>query len=325
MVHQRNRYVYFIHLCILTWMGFCLGCGGNESGQQELNSDSTTDYGDPQNVAIIGYPDGDFQNIQEPFISRDGHYLFFNSATDENHKDLLYAEWDTDHDAFVFQGEMLEVNTAEKVEANPTMDENFNFFYIDTNAAPSWIRSGLFQPDTMSLESNTSISGLPNIELSGNSATVNMGVEVSADGDALYFSRAVFLNAGQPDQVISASDILFAQKIGNVFVFDEAISSSIMLNINTSEDLEYAACISEDELEFYFTRLDSSTITDPTPDSQIMRTSRTTTSEAFGTPQPVEGIPNHTKFVEAPTIYGNTLYYHQFDNGVAKLYKVTKQ
>ncbi len=98
-----------------------------------------------------------------------------------------------------------------------------------------------------------------------------------------------------------------------------------MQNINTSDDLEYAACISEDGLEFFFTRLDSSTITDPIPDSQIMRAVRTSTDEAFGTPQPVGGIHNHTKFVEAPTIYGDTLYYHQFDNGVATLYKVTRQ
>jgi hypothetical protein len=306
-------------------MVFCLGCGGDESGEQTLNPDSNSDYGDPQRVTIIGYPDGDFQNIQEPFISRDGQYLFFNTSGIEEHKDLLYAEWDTDQDAFVFKGEIMDVNSSDKVEGNPTMDENYNFFYIDTDTAPSWVRSGLFKPDTMSLDSNTSLSGLPNIELSGSSATVNMGVEVSADGDTLYFSRAVFLNAGQPDQVISASDILFAQKIGDVFVFDEATSSAIMLNINTSEDLEYAACISEDELEFYFTRLDAGTITDPTPDSQIMQASRTTTSEAFGIPLPVESIPNHIKFVEAPTIYGNILYYHQFDNGVANLYKVTRQ
>lgn len=325
MFHQINPHRYSIVLWPLICIVLCLGCGDGESNHQTLNSDPNTEFSNPQLVAIIGYPAGNFQNIQEPFISRDGQYLFFNTATAEDHKDLLYAKWDTDQAAFVFQGEIQDVNTSDNLEANPTMDEKFNFFYIDNTAAPTWISSGLFQPVTMSLEGNASISGLPNIQLSGNSATVNMGVEVSADGDTLYFSRAVFLNAGQPNQVISASDILFAQKIGNVFVYDEAITSSIMQNINTSENLEYAACISEDELEFYFTRTDTSTITDSTPDSQIMRALRTNTSEAFGIPQPVDGIPNHNKFVEAPTIYGDTLYYHQFDSGVAKLYKVTKQ
>jgi hypothetical protein len=99
----------------------------------------------------------------------------------------------------------------------------------------------------------------------------------------------------------------------------------IMQNINTDEDLEYAACISEDGLELFFTSLTSDTIYDVIPESQIMRAVRTNTSEAFSVPQPVDGIPNLSKFVEAPTLYEDTLYYHQFDDGVANLYKVTRQ
>ena len=125
--------------------------------------------------------------------------------------------------------------------------------------------------------------------------------------------------------MISASDILFAEKIGDAFVYDETISVTIMHNINTDEDLEYAACVSVDGLEFFFTRLASDTIYDAIPDSQIMRAFRNNTSEAFGIPQPVDGVPNHSKLVEAPTLYGNELYYHQFDDGVANLYKVTRQ
>ena len=302
-------------------MALCLGCDGS-SGDGESGPKT---FGNPQLVEIIGYPTASFQDVQEPFISRDGQYLFFNTAESERNKDLLCAKWDTDQGAFVFQGEIQEVNTSENVEANPTMDENSNFFFIDTVAPPAWIHSGVFQPGTMSLVGDASISGPPDIQISGSTATVNMGVEVSADGNTLYFSRAVFLNAGQPSQVISASDILFAQKIDDAFVYDEATASTIMQNINTSEDLEYAACISEDELEFYFTRLVTSGIPGPTPDSQIMRAVRTNTTEAFGVPQSVDGIPNHIKFVEAPTIHGDVLYYHQFDNGGAKLYKVTRQ
>jgi hypothetical protein len=321
---MANRMNYRI-LGILIWIAVCLGCGDGTNSNQTSDPDRIRDFGNPQLVEIIGYPTGSFQNVQEPFISRDGQYLFFNTAETERHKDLLFAKWDVDQSAFIFQGEIQAVNTADSIEANPTMDENFNFFYIDNTAIPAWIGSGIFQPGSMSLTSGVSISGPPNIELSGSTATVNMGVEVSSDGDTLYFSRAVFLNAGQPNQMISASDILFAKKIGNVFVYDEAVANSIMQNINTSEDLEYAACISEDELEFFFTRLVASTITDATPDSQIMRAVRTDSSEPFSIPLPVNGIPNHSKFVEAPTIFGNTLYYHQFDNGVAKLYKVTRQ
>lgn len=321
MYHQIAGIKNFSVLFLLASMVFCWGCGG-DSG---INQTPQTDFDNFKLVEIVGYPTAIYQNIQEPFISRDGQYLFFNSGQSEFNKDLLYAKWDITQDSFVFQGEIQGVNTASNLEANPTMDDNYNFFYINNTAAPSWISTGTFQPDTMNLSSDSSILGLPSIELSGSTATVNMGVEISSDGNTLYFSRAVFLNAGQPNQVISTSDILFAKKIDDAFVYDEATAVMIMQYINTDEDLEYAACISEDGLELFFTRLASDTITDATPDSQIMRAVRSNTSEAFSVPQPVDGIPNHSKFVEAPTLYGNTLYYHQFDDRVANLYKVVLQ
>ena len=316
-------------LLFLFCIMLCLGCGGGSgngsSNNQNTDPGSTLNFGNPQLVEIIGYPTDRYQHVQEPFISRDGQYLFFNSGQAEGNKDLLYATWNINQASFIFQGEIQGVNTESNLEANPTMDENFNLFYIDNSATPAWISSGVFQPVSMNLSGHTDISGPPGIQLSGSTATVNMGVEISADGGTLYFSRAVFLNAGRPDQVISASDILFAEKIGNEFFYDETNAAMIMQNINTDEDLEYAACISEDGLELFFTRLASDTIYDTVPDAQIMHAFRSDTSAAFSGSQPVDGIPNHSKFVEAPTLYEDTLYYHQFDNGVANLYKVTRQ
>jgi hypothetical protein len=329
MFHPIGGIKYFSVFLFLIYIALCFGCGGDSGNgninEQTPNPVTNSGFGNPQLVEIIGYPTDSYQNVQEPFISRDGQFLFFNSGQSERNKDLLYAEWDINQTSFIFQGEIQGVNTASNLEANPTMDENFNLFYINNTAAPAWISAGVFQPEEMNLSGNTNILGPPNIQLSGTTATVNMGVEISSDGNTLYFSRAVFLNAGQPNQVISASDILFAKKIGDAFVYDETNAVMIMQNINTDEDLEYAACISEDGLEFFFTRLTSDTITDAIPDSQIMLAVRANTLEAFSVPQPVDGIPNHSKFVEAPTLYGNTLYYHQFDGGVANLYKVTRQ
>lgn len=329
MFHQITGIKYFCVLFLLLYIALCFGCADDsENGNSDNQIPDPGPYygfGNPQLVEIIGYPTDTYQNVQEPFISRDGQYLFFNSGEAEGKKDLLYAEWDSDQASFIFQGEIQGVNTASNLEANPTMDENFNLFFISNTAAPTWVSAGIFQPEAMNLSGTTTISGLPDIQLSGSTATVNMGVEISSDGDTLYFSRAVFLNAGQPDQEIFASDILFAEKIGDEFDYDETIAAMTMNNINTDEDLEYAACISEDGLELFFTRLAYDTIYDGIPDSQIMRASRANTSEAFSVPQPVDGIPNHSKFVEAPTLYGDTLYYHQFDDGVANLYKVTRQ
>ncbi len=315
---------FFSKLLTLACLSSLAGCGDDSTNSNTNSPSPDSNFGNPQQVEIIGYPITGYQSIQEPFISRDGQYLFFNSAQSEGNKDLFVAQWDDTQSSFVFQGEIQAVNSAPNVEGNPTMDEAFNLFYIDNSLPPAWISSGVFQPATLALSGNSSVSGPPNIELSGTTATVNMGVEVSPDGNTLYFSRAVFLNAGQPDLIISKSDILFAEKVGGTFIYNETTAKTIMQNINTDEDLEYAACISEDGLEFFFTRLAAGTITNAIPDSQIMRSVRSSTSEAFGVPEPVSGIPNHSKFIEAPTLYGDTLYYHQFDNGVAHLYKVTR-
>lgn len=223
-------------LCMCTLL--FAGCGENP----DPNPDDPGEFGDAELVEIIGYPSGSYENVQEPFVSRDGQYLLFNSGQSENNKDLLFAAWDSSENAFVYQGEVQGVNTAGAVEGNPSMD----------------------------LSGMNNLTGLPTIQLSGTTASVNMGVEVSADGDTLYFSRAVFLNAGSVNQTISESDILFAEKSGDDFVFDETTANSIMQNINTEDNLEYAAGISEDGLEFFFTRTTKDSITSATPDSQIM-------------------------------------------------------
>ena len=62
----------------------------------EAGISTTSGFNNPQKVNIDGIPAGSEGlplNIEEPFISRDGRFLFFNSGEKENHKDLYYAEF----------------------------------------------------------------------------------------------------------------------------------------------------------------------------------------------------------------------------------------
>ena len=64
----------------------------------------------------------------EPFISRDGAYLFFNDSGSD--KDIYYATY-IDDTTFQFQGDITDINTA-AVDGVPTMDNLGKFYYVST-------------------------------------------------------------------------------------------------------------------------------------------------------------------------------------------------
>ena len=113
--------------------------------------------------------------------------------------------------------------------------------------------------------------------------------------------------------------ILIAQKT-NIGFQRLSNSSEIMKNINT-DGLEYAACISADGLEFYFTRLKLPISASSSP--EIFISKRANTNSAFETPEKIESI---TGFAEAPTISSDNkiLYFHKKENSKFVLYFVKK-
>ncbi len=112
---------------------------------------------------------------------------------------------------------------------------------------------------------------------------VNMGVEVSADGQTLFFSRAVFSDGS----TLQASNLGIAKKVDGKFVIDETATETLK-NINT-DDLEYAASLSTDERELYFTR----TVTSGAqPVLKIMMATRSSANEPFGAPESLKRLPD---------------------------------
>ena len=82
-------------------------------------------FGNPREVEIVGYSG----HSMEPFISRDGKYLFFNNKNDpKTNTDLYYAVRVAD-DKFRFGGEIEGVNTP-ALEGVPSMDRNGIFYFI---------------------------------------------------------------------------------------------------------------------------------------------------------------------------------------------------
>jgi hypothetical protein len=145
---------------------------------------------------------------------------------------------------------------------------------------------------------------------------VNFDVEASADGQSLYFVDAQFDQTGNP----STADINIAVKNGSVFQ-RLANSNELLKNINT-DALEYAACISANQLELYFTRIAMPITANSTP--EIFVSTRQNINEPFYSPSKIKSI---TGFAEASTIAPDqkTLYYHKKENNKFILYLIKKK
>jgi hypothetical protein len=298
----------------IAWVALFLlaGCGGGGSDPAPVSPPATptepvyTAFQNPEPVEVLGYT-GD---VEEPFISRDGMYLFFNSGAPD--KNLHWATRMTDTQ-FQYQGAFDTVNTP-AVEGTPTMDVANNFYFVSTaNYAPpgSWDTLYSARFDGQSLSSVTPVAGLavrqPN--------QVNFDIEVSADGNTLYFNDGDFTSGNNfPD----AANIAIAVNTGGGFARSPN-SDAWMANINTAM-LEYAPAISQDERELFFTRLDPATL-----ETAIYRATRPDNQSPFGTPERVSAISG---FVEGPTLSPDerSLYYHRRDpvTGVFQLFRVTR-
>jgi len=278
-------------------------CGSSGSPQQVSNY---TAFGNPELVTVTGYS----SDIMEPFISRDGSYLFFND--NGSNKNIYYATY-VNNTTFHYIGPISAINTS-AVEGTPTLDVNNKFYYVSTanynppTSAYDTLYSGAWNGSTVT--GSAPLTGLAILT----PGFVNFDIEVSRDGSTLYFDDGYFSGGSLPD----SANIAIAVDTGSGLA-RLPNSSTIMANVNTA-DLEYAPAISIDGLELFFTRLNLSN-----NGTGIYRSVRTSTSVPFGTPQLVSAI---TGFVEGPALSPDekSLYYHRLNStsGIFELYRVTR-
>jgi hypothetical protein len=278
------------------------------SCEETTEVDYNYEFHTPQSVTILGYT----SHAMEPFISRDGQYLFFNNSNDPSVNTNLHYAQRIDDTTFQYMGEISGVNT-DSLDGVASMDTFGNFYFISTRS---------YYADTVTVSGGVFDSGLvTGVAPIGQNLTLNelgwleMDAEVSPSGNTLYFARAFFSGGDIPD----SSDLFIAVKDGSQFVVSED-SDDIMENINT-ENLEYAASITTDELELFFTRADMSKII---PEMSVMIAKRSNVSEAFGEPQVISVIEGEN--TEAPSITsdGKNLYFHKKMDGVFSIFMVSR-
>lgn len=249
------------------------------------------EFTNPQPVAIQGYTG----SAMEPFISRDGRYLFFNNDSSDPNSKLYWAK-KIDDTHFQFMGEIQGVNTAENEHnVTPSMDTHGKFYFTtprDYKQNLMSIYRGTF--------SNGAVTNLVPVEgiSRRQPGWFNMDGEISADGNTLYYTENLPGDSG-----LQISTIEIAAKNPDGSFAKISNSDELMKNINNS-DLNYAPDTTPDGLELFFTRVPAGSL------ARLYIAERSSTSEPFDAPQRIAAADG---FVEGPSISpdGKRLYYHK--------------
>lgn len=245
------------------------------------------EFVNPQSVVIRGYDD----HAMEPFITRDGRYLLFNNSNETPRQTDLHIAERIDDLTFQYLGPLEGANSPD-LDGVPAMDAAGNIYFVTLRSYSqdlTTIYRGRFADGIVTnvIPLTTLTRGIP--------GQLNFDVDVSRDGSVMYFVDGLFTGGPVP----AAADLAIAVR-GADGVFRRATGDGLSA-VNTGA-LEYAAAISNDGLELFFTRT-----VDGTPG--IYRATRATVATPWGTAKRVDAIHG---FVEAPALSpgGNAIYYH---------------
>lgn len=254
-------------------------------------------------VTVYGYT----IDLMEPFLSRDGSTLLFNNSNAATNTSLQWATRVNDT-LFQYEGTISGVDT-DNLEGVPTMDASGTLFFVSTrdyDVTLSTIFKGHFNKGSV-----TQVEHVLNLA-SLQPGMVNFDVEVNATGETIYFADGLYTPSGGPLE----ADLVMATKVNGEF--QRVSNSDELLDQVNTDDLEYAAAISNDNLELYFTRAKVNAI------PSIWVSTRSSDQDAFGAPKQLIQL---TGFVEAPTLSpnGKLLYYHKRgDDGKYQLWVATR-
>ncbi len=273
------------------------------------------EFGPPRRVTIEGYDEA--RGAMEPFISRDGRLLLFNSQhRDGTPPDLHYAQR-VDDLTFRYGGPVDGANS-DAVDGAPSMDRGNRLYFIsprDYGKTLATIYSARFNGGAIDLPRLVDGDVAP-----GKPGMLNMDAEISADGRTLYYC----VNEWNTDHNLPRTSDIQAARWSDGRFETLADSAAVFRAVN-SKDLEYAPALSADERELFFTRARFTFSGGKLSLAQasIMVARRDATGQPFEKPRPITSI---TGFVEGPTITpdGDKVYFHRRDGDRFHLYMVAR-
>jgi len=289
---------------VLVSLLLCISCSSDETPITQIPQTIYPSFGPETDVTITGLT----FDAMEPFISADGNYLFFNNVNDGIATKLFYAT-KIDDTTFIFVSEVNGTNqtTPSHLDAVADMDSNGNFYWTSTRDYPAELNN-LFHGSF----SNGNVTDINRVQGDFNMNTPGwlvMDHGISLDGQFLYFNNARLDE--QNCQGPCETTMGIAQKINNTTFNTLPNSSVILQNINDSNYIYYAPCISSDNLELYYTRYLKDNISAST-NFEICVAVRENTTSNFSVPTVLLSSPI-ANLVEAPTLTTdkNIMYYHK--------------
>jgi len=257
-----------------------------------------------EHVVIEGYAD----EAMEPFLSRDGRFLFFNTRNDPGANTNLHYAVAADGSRFIYRG-ILYGTISYDLDAVATMSSDNRFCFVsprEYRRTRVSVLCGAFD--------GKRVNGTKPQQ---NMATDRVGrlifdVELAADGQSMVYAEGTFSGGAAPDEAD-----LYMAKLGPRG-FERGPNTNTFVAIN-SGDPEYAPALSADGLELYFTRV---TGIWPFRSPKIFRATRGTLEQPFGKPARVEAIDG---FVEGPSIAADgTIYFHKKVDGRFEIWRLRR-
>ena len=296
-----KRYQTLLHALM-----FILFCGCSKEEKPMENDPDYKTFNNEEAVEIIGYGG----SAMEPFISRDGKYLFFNNSGDDGSTINLHYSQKVNDRSFEYLGELPGANSS-MLDGVANMDSSGNLYFTSMRNYSSSLQSlygGVFIGDSL-----TNVSSIDQKMTRNQGGYVNFDSEVSKDGNTLYFATGKFTDNNFPDE----ADLYVAHKQNGVFEI-ATDSDELMKNLNT-DLLEYAASISSNGLEIFFNRSNI-----PTLELTIWQSKRTAQDLPFEEPIQITAIQGIQTEGASISDDGKTLYYHKKHNDVFKIFKVSR-
>ena len=249
-------------------------------------------FSDPTPVTIAGYTG----SAMEPFVSLDGRHLLFNTSNVAPAIPALQFAVRSGPRTFTYGGPIVGANQPGFLSGTPTMDRKGHLYFVSTRNYAGTLASvytGRFESGVV-----TKVRAVPGV-VAPAPGQVDFDVSVSPNGGSLYVSVGQFGNGSGP----SRSGLVLFRRRGKGFVADPR-SAAFLAAVNAAGPLVYAASVSADGRELFFT------VADPGAGVvQIDQADRSSTSRPFGDVQRVAAISG---FAEAPSLSadGTTLFYH---------------
>jgi len=281
------------------------GGGGDGGGSDGGVGPNLTPFADPMRVTINGWSD----TAMEPFLSRDGRFLFFNDSNAPGADTNLHVAERRDDLTFDYRGTLDGANST-SLDAVASEADDGSFYFISLRSYASTLVTlyrGAWDTTGGVVTGTGPVTGLP----ASSMGHVIFDAAVSPDGATLAFAEGDYSTGN-----LTTAALGLAARDGAGDFHRIATSDATLAAVNGAAVTQYAPVFSASLLELYYTRLDGGV-------PAIYVSTRDTTDAPFGAPRKLDAV---TGFSEAPTLSPDehALYYHHMDGALFAIYRVTR-